>query len=331
MNDKLNRIDELITKVGRDVENTSNYRVHMREYLKYEKFGELVVPLTEILKLDIEAYESSRIGGAGNLSKPLYLAHYTSIETVYSILENCGKEGSYTSKENCLRLYGALSMNDPSEGNYLKNKLAEHYKWLKIAEGDTDDFICSFVSGNKYIGDQLKYWQSYGKDGLGCSIQLLPITKNDNVFHPVIYGNEGTEEIKKKFEYYFELGGLLYDKCSKKVRKWFSTQFWKGFDQIKFFYKHESYKYEHEYRLVKIQKEEEVKYHFKSEGPYLRRYILNEDLCANNILTSGCWVIVGPRVEDKKRLCQNLTDIYKKTGLDGLQITYSKTPYRKIW
>ena len=287
----------------------------------------------------------------------IYLAHYTSIETVYSILEQYqirqekeeyqkhdsqeNKTDSIETKDDSeknanissgLRLYDAFSLNDPQEGQSLKKSLQKSYEWLKNMKQDTEAFVCSFVSGNNSIGDNLKFWQAYGKDGLGCSIQI-PLNSRNGVFGRVLYGEKVVQKAKDHFKDYFELGKELYNLIRYKDKKTdFATEFLKKFDKISFLYKNFAYENEQEYRFVIITVEEnDIKYHFKNEGPYLRRYVLDENLEANKILTTGSQVTIGPRVEGKEKLCQNLEKLAKAKGLYGPQFSSSRIPYRKVW
>ena len=210
-------------------------------------------------KLLLETLEKSMHGylNAQPLASDVYLAHYTSVDTIYSILHDNAPESHDNApeshdnapeshdnapephdnapephdnapephdnapephdnapephdnapepkktKENqgsYLRLYEAHSLNDPNEGKHLKAELSKGYKWLENAKDDTEAFVCSFVSGRKptgdeeTIGNQLVFWQSYGKDGLGCSIELASHL-NQNLFKKlkrVRYGTDG--------------------------------------------------------------------------------------------------------------------------------------------
>ena len=268
----------------------------------------------------------------------LYLAHYTSVDTIYSILKDHRSEDKKT-KENqgsYLRLYDAFSLNDPNEGKHLKTELSKDYKWLENAEDETEAFVCSFVSSEKPIGDKLMYWQSYGKDGLGCSIQLATSSMQPETLEKlsrVIYGTGKIKTVKRIFKSYLERGKLLHEKLPEKEKQDFATEFWKLFDNIKFLYKSDAYSEEKEYRYVAIPdpNKVEIRDHFKSEGPYLRRYIEGPELKADKILHSGSKVFIGPRVENRTRLCHNLKQIAAKVALLGPDFLPSDIPYRKAW
>ena len=316
--------------------------------------------LVRALKCKVDCYHQTKFADYQEEEDaeklPKYLAHYTSLETIYSILESHRKHqsGYEYQQENdaCLNLYSANSLNDPKEGKYLKEKLAQdrNIKWLNdtdkkidaekeknAIEEETDAFVCSFVSGSDRIGDELRYWQSYGDNGLGCSIKIVRSYHKE--FNHVRYGEEKVQDVKKYFKEYFEWGKQLCEKFSNDKReKQFVTEFWRAFDKIKFLYKHQDYQHEKEYRYITIIDSKELKdskrkvrYHFKKEGPYLRRYILNENISAKNILGSGSKITIGPRVVDKERVCKILKEFADQVGLDASTFTPSKINYRKIW
>lgn len=292
-----------------------------------------------------------------------FFAHYTSVKTVYSILDNFsapnkdegnkeihqGKPGeiyptsdeieskqevSIKSPESCLRLYDAFYLNDPNEGKILKEIFIKH-AWLKNVKRDTDAFICSFVGGDQSVGDKLTHWHSYGRDGLGCSI-LLPGNCFGDILHPVLYGNDHIEDVKTKFSPFFTLGKKIHNAIpSDEEGENFATDFCKAFDKIKFMYKNDAYQDENEFRLTEIRRNEKadnkIKYHFMPEGPYLRRYVLNDELYANKILISGTKIVIGPAVRKAKRLCKILRKLAIEKGLHGPEFIWSKIPYQKFW
>ena len=276
------------------------------------------------LKKEIDRYEKEEMEKDKDTKS--HIAHYTSVEAIYSILhENKEKSSSH------LRLYDAASLNDPNEGKFLKDGFMNDYKWLGDEKLDTEAFVCSFVSGDKYIGDNLAYWQAYGKDGLGCSIQI-PIEADEKRFQLVHYGEEEVEKAHRRFKDYFELADKLFNKLPDSGKESFPTEFWKTFDKNRFLYKSNDYEHEKEYRCVVVPgHEKEIKYHFKSEGPYLRRSIHEEKLRTDRVLTSGSKIFIGPRVPDKKRIRRKLEKLARQSGLFGPRFCCSSIPYRKAW
>lgn len=105
-----------------------------------------------------------------------YLVHYTSINTLNSILID--EETSKPHINGKQRFYNAIYMNDPEEGNVV----------LDFLGGDIKDVFASsqLVDQNVYIGsympapeheDNLLMWRTYGKDvdnkeAAGCSLVI---------------------------------------------------------------------------------------------------------------------------------------------------------------
>ena len=290
-----------------------------KQCLEQNTIGEAEIYLIAALKSEIEIYANKTHNQ--DLNQCNYFAHYTNIETIYSILKH----------NEHIRLYDAFYINDPKEGTILREEFEKRYQWLKSAKKNTDAFICSFVKGDENVGDNLMYWQSYGKNGLGCSIQLSPYYDHTKELKRVLYGKDNLKDIQEMFQKYFELATKLFDKTDQKED--FATDFWKGFDEIKFLYKNEFYKDEKECRLVKIinKSSKEIEYDLKGEGPYLRTFLLDEMLTASKVLTSGSKVVVGPAVRKANHMCQNLRELANSKKLFGPEFISSEIPYQKFW
>ena len=302
--------------------NTINSHIgELNRYIKDGKYNSVQSLLNGCLEKDIDIFYKRYI--KTKKKEDLYFVHYTDVKTIYTILKN-DKNG----ESNGLRLSDASYSNDPSEGNYLRNILSRTYPWLKNAEQKTNAFVCSFVSGkNEDVRDKITYWQAYGKNGLGCSIQL-PRYSYNGVFDRVLYGDSEAKKVEEEFKDYFELAGKLYKASPNQNGKDFVREFWGAFDKIKFLYKDKGYEHEKEYRLIKIS--EESKERFTHEHPFLKRYIFDAQLEAKKVLESGSCVTIGPRVMNKDRLCQYLKKLAKEREIYGPQFTFSKIPYRKI-
>ena len=320
--------------------------IKIRQYIENGNYESAKRTLIPELKQAVDGYSEGKYTSNNDVS----FAHYTSIETLYSILKSykpskipspkqkTTTDSDYQKLKNgkgCIRLYDAFYINDPNEGKILRDAFEKEYPWLKKAKQDTNAFICSFVHGdkNENIGDKLMYWQSYGKNGLGCSIQLSPDYDHTKELRRVIYGKGELKNIQNIFQKHFELATKLFYKIDKGKKEDFATDFWKAFDQIKFLHKDKSYEDENEYRLVKIVNEAppEIEYDLKSEGPYLRRFVLDERLIANKILITGSKIFVGPTVRKANHMCQNLQELAKSKGLPGPKLISSEISYQKFW
>ena len=326
------KIEKLAQKTIGYKESKPQKEILITRFLTYTKARkkESANYLSEALKSELSDYRNEI---SSNKPKSLYLAHYTSMETIFSILES--SQNTDKNKMNGLKLFDASYSNDPKEGIYLKDHISKKYPWLEDAGQETDAFICSFFSGEKDIGDKVTCWQSYGKDGLGGSIQLpqIDLLKPDLLkqLNPVSYKNN-FRDIIRRFENYFELGGLLYSQIpSNEDKKFFATEFWKAFNEIRFLYKHKGYEFEHEYRFIKVSSDiKKIKEDTVSVHPYLRRYIFDEQLSAKNLLVSGSKIVIGQRVMNCDHLCQYLKKIVSQKKL-GAEVVISKIPYRKVW
>ena len=206
------------SKESRDVIQDLN---QVYEYIEDRNFSSAKKRLYELLKERMQSYLKEL-----SSDSDVYLAHYTSVDTIYSILKDYRPEDkkAKVKQGGYLRLYDAFSLNDPCEGKYLKAELSKTYNWLDTANDETEAFVCSFVSGKKPIGNELIYWQSYGKDGLGCSIQLAPNKIPKIVvekLNRVMYLKADIRRVKKTFREYLEVGGAIACNASRRRTKCF--------------------------------------------------------------------------------------------------------------
>ncbi len=314
----------------------------IREYIIHRKYWEASKSMFQVLKFNFRCYINKYHSISQTKEEELYIAHYTSIDTIYSMLSD---EYEGRNPSGGLRLYDTWSLNDPQEGInfFTKIQIQKNCQWLKqsnLSATPSDSFVCSFISGKETIGDQLKYWQAYGKDGLGCSIQIkLSDGEYKSNFYRVLYGNNKKilEDIQNTLKPYLKIINFLYEKV--KDKKEFEKNFYKSFDTIKFLYKNEAYGNENEYRrLITLNDtetlsitESDIKYHFKEEGPYLRRYVDDKKLANKKVLISGTKIFIGPRVGNKERMCFDLKKLCEQKNLYGPVFKKSSIFYRKVW
>lgn len=280
-----------------------------------------------------KAYLLKAAKGKQKEETPLRFAHYTSVKTLHNILQ---------SPESGFRLYDASAMNDPTEGSYLIGEIAKKHKWLKSYGDDTEAYICSFVAGyNEDIGDQAIYWRSYGKDGLGCSIQFYNIDDQTEDLLPITYE---TEQLQAHFEAFFEFGQEICQEFEGAQKKEFVTNFWKCFDSIRYLYKHRGHRGEQEYRYVVLGNSDKSNYETELVDGYnnspvvMKRFVPTPDLCITRFFKSGTKIRIGPRVHNKEKVCQDLRkfahEILKKsTHENELYVPafeFSNIPYRNL-
>ena len=163
-----------------------------------------------------------------------YFAHYTSVETIFSIIEKYGK--GYKNNESAgLRAYDTFYLNDPDEGKLFQARFVKSHKWLQEVEQNTNAFICSFAAGDEKVGDVLQHWKSYGESGRGCSIQI-PFSCIVSA-QPILYGETNIDDAENYFCLYLNSGQSVYAALENEDdKKIFATQFWKEFDSIQFLY-----------------------------------------------------------------------------------------------
>ena len=150
--------------------------------LKVEKKEDAVNQMVEVAAW--LAGHVRQLHGAGE-ELPMSLAHYTSLDAVYSMFQR-GDEALF-------RFSDTLHMNDPEEGRSVRwaekiaENLEESYKIKSDRRADpswegkmfASAYVLSFVGAKltkkirieaEKVGDDLSFWRTYGKDGRGCSM-----------------------------------------------------------------------------------------------------------------------------------------------------------------
>ena len=319
------------------IANTNNEKLKLADdYLRQGKLRSAKSAFIDELKKEVSSYYQEKVEKLNDESiSKRYLAHYTDAETIYSVLDNYKKNDP-----SCLRLYEASSMNDPDEGKHIHKKLKEiletNHEDSEEAIDYAEFFICSFVSDyDSRIGDKLRYWQSYGKDGLGCSIQI-PL-ENGKGFTPISYGEEiDINNFEPYLQPYLEWKEKLLEQYRNEDQTNFTTEIYKALAQLMFSYKSRQYEHEKEFRYIKTPASgKEIEHHFKSEGPYLkgpylRKYVLEDNLEAKKILTADSTIYIGPRVPNKESFRQKLEQLARSKGL-VVTFRCSNVRYQKVW
>ena len=314
----------------------------IKEAVRYIKKGELdlakayVKRAVELIRKKHYLVPSRR--SVAKVGGNLLFAHYTSIDAFQSIAEGG------------LRLYAANSLNDPDEGDYLRAKLSQEYEFLKFFDIKENEkasiprwsdtaFVCSFVGGDSpKIADNLGHWRAYGKDGLGCSIQLSSFSQKTSRIRlaQVFYGEDGIKRLKRTFKLCLEAAQKRFEKTAGHSE----APSWRWFREclggIEYLHKSMDYKDESEYRIVVFpERESEIRYDYKNdpweprEGPRARKYI--EPLKAESFLYSGSRVVIGPRVRDRDDICDHLRKFCHDKKIHGPEFKPSEIRYRKFW
>ena len=287
------------------------------------------------------------------------LSHYTEFSALSSILQE--------DNSNYLRLYNVAYFNDPLEGMSLPNAFSRGM--CKFFYGDkgeisheikADDklfsvYVCAFTVNE----DRLDMWRAYGNNGDGYSItSTIPDNmKTDEEFgaatgemygsdglsdddkisiYQVLYGHAAKETFESLKEPLGELKGILNDididkdKDKEKVSQITKVLATQILADLRYLYKHEAYKSEKEYRIIRVidagsEKLEHEEISQTSPQPP-RFYIKTPPFLFQK---RGCKITIGPRVTGKaaaeiyikQQLHKNKW--YKKT-----EVVHSKMPYR---
>ncbi|MBF2754374.1 MAG: hypothetical protein ISN29_03835 [Gammaproteobacteria bacterium AqS3] len=267
-----------------------------------------------------------------------YFVHYTNMETVYSMLNNlpCETDEPPHHESRGLRCYDISATNDPNEGKYFLNEIQKKYELPEeiITPRKNPPFSCSFIGGKKGVEDELMYWQSYGQDGLGCSIALPKIIRPEKIYK-VAYEKRALEKCAEEF------GGILQrykgywkDKLSEENKNAFIEEILEYFVVLRFLYKDSAYKHERESRiLIPYQDigEKEHSFDYKPATSHIRKYVDTDALKTKNLLQSGSIITIGPRVPDLERVRTLFEQLGKQKGLRGPRFVASSIPYRKLW
>lgn len=269
-------------------------------------------------------------------SKNLKGVHYTSMDVIVSILENTRKGDQKINERNSLRLYDSAHLNDPDEGNYVIRNLAKKYNWLE--EETFHAYIASFIKPEteKDMSDNLMFWRTYGKEGMGCSLSLnIPRER----LKKVLYGPKNVEKFMKLLEPILmsinDLVKIQEEPVCSYIRENFKEKILKFLGEFRYLYKSTAHDYENECRFVLAQSDVPDKgvyfeFHDRDKSPLPKRhYCIHKDLAASKLLSTDSSITLGPCVTYPDSVRYYLETLKGKAGLDGLEIRTSKISYRK--
>lgn len=290
-------------------------------------------PLSLGDKILISGQQNSRKGIEPYYRKDFTATHYTSINAIVSILQNV-KAG----KEDSLRMYDSVHLNDPDEGNYIARELKRRHRWLEKKDV-SHAYIVSFVAPEKQMVDNLTLWRTYGKEGEGCSLSLhVPPER----LKKVRYGEEMIETVRILEPVLDSLDPLVDAEkvplCSirRDIQTKLSEIIWKFLERFLYLYKSKAHEHEKEYRIVLIESEIEDKerIHFEiEEGEntpvQVRHYYADEDLKAQNLLDENSLITLGPSITNPYNMSYYLKTLIREADLSGPEIETSRELYRK--
>ena len=311
-------------------------------------------PLRDTLKgLCLQIEERHKVHEAESEKGNLFI-HYTSIAVLESMLQGlsekeqkhkergdnepepplplCGKKSSF-------RMYDSVHLNDPDEGNYFVRhlNLPKKYAWLGKT-GATHAYIASFIipNGMKDLSDNLVFWQTYGKEGTGCSLSL---TVPRSQLQQVLYGTEQAKSTAKVLRPVLDSLGPLVKSCSpalcRAVREKLARTIWESLERFRYSYKSEIYEHESECRRVVLESNIGNPYEicFEDQDPAnyparIRHYYEDEDLEIKKLLATGSSVTLGPCVPRRYNVRYYLKTLMQRVGLEDVEIKFSKLQYR---
>ena len=266
---------------------------------------------------------------------PKFLVHYTSLDTLFSLLDRDNPE--------YLRLYDTIHSNDPTEGAFFNDHLKSHAPEI---HSSLPDLILNPQPGYAYISsfiraydeterDKLVYWLAYGRNGNGCSIAIpysdfspeLPIV-------PVQYGKAAvTESAQKLISFFQSFPPPVKHYFSPTKSGSASSSPFNVFRSIPYFHKPSSYSYEAECRLFlsPVDRLSDPKYQpiVATDGtPAVRHYVEHKAMHLQGILFTGTVITLGPSIPDRQNVQRAVYALLHHHRLMGPDVVCSKIPYR---
>ena len=301
-------------------------------YFRSEAYNSAKVVLTEITHEFIRNLYPISYPGKKD---PKYLIHYTSLETLFSMLDR--------KKPDYLRLYDTIHSNDPTEGIFFRDQIKQISQSLysKLPTFILDHYpgyayIASFVRANhESARDKLIYWLAYGRNGHGCSIAIpyehfspkLPML-------PVQYGKSGVEKMARKVV-------SLFNAFEPSVQNYFTPNSLAGehlsplavLSALPYFHKPRSYSEEKECRLFfsPLDQTCDPKYeprYSTNNSPIVRHYIEHKPLHLEGVFFTDTIITLGPSIRNSKNVQRSIYALLHHHGLTGPEVTCSTIPYQ---
>ena len=302
-------------------------------------------------------------GGHGVPAGVLHLVHYTTLETLTSMLGvvataaekyplatrvPTGGADEHGSSVGHLRLYDTFSSNDPNEGGFFINaadalgRFRRRYKavWCLFTDRSA---LPAYQTSLTYVGDaaeadNLMFWRTYGKDGTGCAL-VFPMTcfeGQSNLFR-VRYGESAVatclDTLTELLEKYGEVPGAPAFSNISKLEE-LPKPFVNVLSPLVYLYKSQAYEYEKEARIV-------IPFSDVENGLYLqgssvarmlvawRHFAELPGLQVGRLFVSGSRIILGPTVESAANVQFVLKRLLLQRRLYGPQVEQSAISYRR--
>ena len=329
-------MDITATELAKRVSESQDYWKSKNLILTYTKQNILPLLKNSLTSL-LPDIEDRHILNETEYGAKVKCVHYTSIRTLLSMLqEPRGITSSY------LRMYDSLHFNDPEEGNFLLRSLnnSKKFSWTALDTTTLLDsvqsevaYIASFVlaDGTTNMSDDLVFWRTYGDEGKGCS---LTFTLEVGGLRKVLYGNDITPTVQRIEPILDAINPLFSNSIpgETELKRMIMTALAATLRPIRYLYKSEPYRYEHEVRVITLPSIKVAdKVHFdyqetQKRQPTVRHYLDYDKVSLKELLSSGSKVTVGPGVPHRDDVLECLRILKGRTKLEG-EITTSTISY----
>ena len=283
------------------------------------------------------------------------LSHYTKFVALDSVLKG--------GESNHLRLYNVAYFNDPLEGAAFLSALGDQMCELIYGGKDgrsheitmSDKIFSVYACAFSARDDYLPLWIAYGNNGDGYNItgtipqhmkadeesgamqemhRSSPLVKDETAtvkpkdaqirVYKVQYGKAVKDTAQKLTRRLKELESILQGKGDKVIQAAKAVAEWILAD-LRYLYKHKAYRWEKEYRIIRVAKFGGEK--IKEDDRTPPRFYL--ETLPFLFAESGGKVTVGPRVAEKDAAEIYIRQRLTKNGWNKTtDIVHSKMPYR---
>ena len=309
----MSQLDDNLLKLKTSVEagvNLASEPEHLSKYV-----ADVVTSnLEDVLRnLRTQVEEPHKLDEA-EVGQPNVVIHYTSIAALVSMLGGAadGKGGS------SLRLYDSNHFNDPDEGKFFDRNLnlnSKSARELLDATYSPHAYIASFIVPNdrardritnaqRDMSDNLVFWRTYGREGLGCSLTLVV---QKDLLRKVLYGRVPVRKTGQLLGSVLDsvhecLSPLLELSSAVDIRHRLIRTVAGHVDMIRYLYKSKAYDYERECRIVipEIDAQKDL-IHFEYEeqdghAVRIKHYYEVDELQVKNTFLTGSLITFGSRV-----------------------------------
>ena len=270
-----------------------------------------------------------------NGSPPRYLVHYTSLDTLFSMLD--------PHKPGHLRLYDTLHANDPTEGTFFSDALQRSARSLfsrlpplLLYPHPGHAYISSLIRADTLaVADKLAYWVAYGRNGSGCSIAIpySPFSPNLPIL-PVQYGAAGvTRAAQQILSFLATLSPRFRRQLHSSTASTSAPSIRNLFTSIPYFHKPAGYRHEKECRIFLSALDPAQNPIFElrqtaTGAPAVRHYVNHDALRPDRILYTGTVITLGPSIAKRKNVQSAIQSLLRDSGLRGPTVACSKIPYK---